>query len=125
MNSGKGRGLAAVAVAVCTFATSTTTVNASDPGIRDLRGTEKRAFLRSVEWAESPKCYIVGVSRSNPKWALAGPSSKCGPNSGHSAVFKQKRSGQWKFLFYDMDNNGCDRFRMPASVRADFRYYVC
>ena len=94
-------------------------------GIRDLRSSEKRAFFDSVGWSGPLKCYLVGVAESNARWALAGASGKCGATSGHSAVYKRTARGEWKYLFYDMENDGCDRFKMPASVRSDFAPYVC
>jgi len=105
--------------------TVSSSAQASDPGIRELQGNSKRAFFKDAGFTGALRCFSVGVSRSNARWAIAAPSGKCGPNSGHSYVYKQQRTGKWKFLFYDMENDGCDRFRMPAGVRKDFRYYVC
>ena len=99
--------------------------HASDSRIREVKGADKRAFFASVGWDGPYRCINIGVSKSNPRWAIVAPSGKCGPNSGHSQIFKQKPNGQWKYLFYDMQNDGCDRFRMPAAVRSDFAPYVC
>lgn len=98
---------------------------AAADGIREFAASEKRDFFNSVGWTGPLKCYFVGVARANPRWALAGASGKCGAASGHIAVYKRSSQGEWKYLFYDMEDDGCDRFRMPASVRGDFRYYVC
>ena len=67
----------------------------------------------------------MGVSRSDQRWAIVSSSFKCGPASGHVQVYKLKRDGHWRYLFYDMENDGCDRFKMPASVRSNFGPYVC
>ena len=98
---------------------------ASDARTRDLRGVEKQAFFNSQGWQWKLKCTFVRVAVSNERWAMVTPNSKCGPNSGHSAVYRHLSNGKWKYLFYDGDNGGCSRFRMPESVRRDFSPYVC
>ena len=102
-----------------------TGAQAAERDIRNLRGSEKQAFFTSVGWDMALKCMFVGVARSNERWAIASPTTKCGPNSGHSVVYKRNAQGKWKMKFYDMQNDGCDRFNVPASVRADFSPYVC
>lgn len=117
---------AAAALVLCGIAAPA--AQAGDPGIRDLTGHEKRAFFTSVGWTGALKCELVGVSRSNPRWAIATPSQSCGPNSGHSSVYRLTKSGHgqhWEYLFYDMELDGCARYGMPRAVRADFSPYVC
>lgn len=94
-------------------------------GIRELSGSGKASFIRDAGLDVKPRCIAVGVAKSDPRWAISSFTGKCGPHSGHNYVYRKNSKGTWKFLFYDMDNDGCDRFRMPTSVRADFAGYVC
>jgi hypothetical protein len=40
-------------------------------------------------------------------------------------VYRQKKNGQWKSVFYDMQTDGCKVYNLPASVVTDFRPFVC
>ena len=115
----------AMAVGLVSVLLAAPSAHASSSGIGEVKGADKQAFFASVGWDGPYRCINIGVSKSNPRWAIVSPSGKCGPHSGHNQIFKQKPNGQWKYLFYDMENDGCDRFRMPAAVRSDFAPYVC
>ncbi|MDO8732568.1 MAG: hypothetical protein Q7L55_08370 [Actinomycetota bacterium] len=82
----------------------------------------------SMPWTADQRCTDVALAKSNRKWALVSTSpfgyAHCGPSSGHTQVIKRTASG-WKYLFYDMENDGCQRFHVPASVRHDFAPFVC
>lgn len=120
----KNRRILAAIACLGILAGATPAAAASDT-IRDLAGKEKRAFFSSVGWHGSLECQWVGVSVSNRNWAIAAPTNECGENSGHSQIYRRTASGKWKYLFYDMENDGCTRFHMPSAVRDDFRGYVC
>lgn len=102
-----------------------TPVRADDDGLRDATRAETRAFLAAAGLDGPPRCVLVSFSRSNARWALVSPTRKCGPNSGHSSVYKQGRDGKWTYLFYDMQVDACETFNVPAAVARDLRPYVC
>lgn len=109
------------AVGVAAFALVATAAPAgadSHYNIRTVRGTEKVEFLKAADLGARAKCWTVAAARSDARWVMAWPSFKCGPSSGHGQVYFRTRSGQWKYMFYDMDTSRCHR--VPASVRRDF-----
>lgn len=99
--------------------------SADDDGLRDATRSEARAFLAAAGLDGPPRCVLISFSRSNARWALVSPTRKCGPNSGHTSVYKQGRDGQWTYLFYDMQVDACEKFSVPAAVARDLRPYVC
>lgn len=110
---------------MATSLVGTGAAQAADDGIRNLTRAETREFLTAAGLRGPARCYLVGLSRSNERWALVSPTQACGPNSGHSTVYRQRADGTWRYLFYDMQVDGCEEFGMPAAVRADFTPYVC
>lgn len=115
----------AVAVAALGLVLGGTSAAQASSGIRELTGAKKQAFFRDLGWTEPLRCQAVGVAKSNKRWAISSATGKCGPHGGHNYVYKKNKKGKWKYLFYDMQIDGCDRFRMPSSVRQDFYPYVC
>jgi hypothetical protein len=97
---------------------------ADNSDLIETRGPVKAKLMRAMDLGHQPECWSVALSKSNHSWAIVSPTTACGPNSGHSRIF-QKSGHKWKYLFYDMQNDGCDVFKMPASVRRDFSPYVC
>lgn len=97
---------------------------ADESGIIETTGSQKAALMRAMGMSGEPVCVSIALSRSNRRWAIVSATNKCGPNSGHTQVYKKTPSG-WKYLFYDMENDGCSRFHMPKAVERDFTPWVC
>jgi hypothetical protein len=126
MRRSLAHGAAAVtAIAVVAAGGLLTPAAADDDGLRDATRAEARAFFAASDLDGPTRCVLISFSRSNARWALVSPTENCGPNSGHSWVYKQGRDGQWKALFYDMQVDACEKFKVPAAVTRDLRPYVC
>lgn len=117
--------LAAGAAALLSVGVLASPATADDDGLRDATRAEARAFFAASGLDGPIRCLLISFSRSNPRWALVSPTENCGPNSGHTWVYKQGRDGQWKALFYDMQVDACEKFKVPAAVTRDLRPYVC
>jgi hypothetical protein len=96
-----------------------------EPGFRTLAGAEKRRALGDLGVTGPSRCFTVDVANSDPDWIMFSPTDKCGPTSGHTSVYHKTTAQQWEYMFYDMENDGCERVSMPKSVRADFSPYIC
>jgi len=118
--------LVAVALAaVLTTISVSSPVRADESGLRAATLKETRAFMAGAGIDGPARCVSVHFSRSDERWALASQTRRCGPNSGHTTVYRQKKNGQWKSVFYDMQTDGCEVYNLPASVVTDFRPFVC
>lgn len=118
-------GGAVAAIAVAASMASASPARADDDGLRDATRAEARAFFDHSDLTGPLRCFLISFSQSNARWALVTPTQKCGPNSGHAYVYKQRANGQWKSLFYDMQTDACETFHVPAAVASDLRPYVC